>query len=242
MLYIGRQRIGKVNIPLIVRGLEGLNREVSSQGVYEIPVDDFTFTLPSNATDVGDYAIYYAFYGCTSLISVDLSSLTAVSGMSAIREAFYSCTRLTSADLSNLIVISTQYAMYYTFYGCTSLTSVDLSSLTTISGQNAMQYAFSGCTGLTSVDLSSLTNISGSYVMSRAFYKCTSLTSLSFPALTSTSFGSYANQFSYMLQGVTGCTVHFPSNLQSVIGRWNDVTAGFGGTNTTVSFDLPATT
>ena len=44
-----------------------------------------------------------------------------------------------------------------------------------------------------------------------------------------------------MLQGVTGCTVHFPSNLQSVIGSWSDVTAGFGGTNTTVLYDLPAT-
>jgi hypothetical protein len=44
-----------------------------------------------------------------------------------------------------------------------------------------------------------------------------------------------------MLPGVTGCTVHFPSNLQSVIGSWADVTEGFGGTNTTVLFDLPAT-
>ena len=44
-----------------------------------------------------------------------------------------------------------------------------------------------------------------------------------------------------MLQGVSGCTVHFPSNLQSVIGSWSDVTNGFGGTNTTVLFDLPST-
>ena len=45
-----------------------------------------------------------------------------------------------------------------------------------------------------------------------------------------------------MLRGVTGCTVHFPSNLEAVIGSWSDVTNGFGGTNTTVLFDLPATT
>jgi hypothetical protein len=64
---------------------------------------------------------------------------------------------------------------------------------------------------------------------------------MSFPALTSTSFGSYTNQFNNMLRMVTGCTVHFPSNLQSVIGSWSDITAGFGGTNTVVSFDLPAT-
>ena len=139
----------------------GIPREVSSTGVYQMPTQSFTFKLPSNATDIGENAMYYAFYGCTGL------------------------------------------------------TSVDLSSLTTISGVYAMQYAFRSCTGLTNI---------------------------SFPALTSTGFGSYTNQFNNMLRGVTGCTVHFPSNLQSVIGSWSDVTNGFGGTNTTVLFDLPATT
>ena len=105
-----------------------------------------------------------------------------------------------------------------------------------------MSYAFYGCTGLTSVDLSSLTTINGSYAMYGVFRACTSLTNISFPALTSTGFGSYTNQFKYMVRGVKGCTVHFPSNLQSVIGSWSDVTNGFDGTNTTVLFDLPATT
>ena len=82
----------------------------------------------------------------------------------------------------------------------------------------------------------------GVYAMQYAFQSCTGLTNISFPALTSTGFGSYTNQFNDMLQGVTGCTVHFPSNLQSVIGSWSGVTNGFGGTNTTVLFDLPATT
>lgn len=75
----------------------------------------------------------------------------------------------------------------------------------------------------------------------RGFMNCPNLQSVSFPALTSQSFGEYTNQFNQMLQGVTGCTVHFPSNLQSVIGSWSDVTSGFGGTDTTVLFDLPAT-
>jgi len=44
-----------------------------------------------------------------------------------------------------------------------------------------------------------------------------------------------------MLSGCSNVTVHFPSNLQSVIGSWYDVQNGFGGTNTTVLFDLPAT-
>jgi len=192
-----------------------INREVVN-GVYQAPTTSFTFSLPSNATDLGNYVMQYAFQGCTGLTSVDLSNLTTVSGSNAMTSAFYGCTGLTG--------------------------TLDLSSLTTISGYQAMIYAFQGCTGLTSVDLSNLTTVSGNSAMNQAFSGCTKLTTLSFPSLISTGFGSYKDQFGSMLSGVTGCTVHFPSNLQSVIGSWSSVTSGFGGTNTTVLFDLPATT
>ena len=169
-------------------GNAGIVREISPQGVYKMPSTSFTFTLPSEAINVGDYGLYFAFQNCAGLTSVDLSDLTTISG----------------------------------YYG--------------------MSYAFYDCKGLTSVDLSNLTTVRGYYGMSNAFQNCTSLQVLSFPSLTSTSFGSYTNQFSNMLSGVTGCTVHFPSNLQAVIGSWSSVTSGFGGTNTTVLFDLRATT
>ena len=104
-----------------------------------------------------------------------------------------------------------------------------------------LRYAFYGCTNLTSTGLNNVTSI-GMRGLRYAFYGCTSLTSISFPSLNSNSFGSATDQFENMLQGVTGCTVHFPSNLESVIGDWSDVTQGFGGYNTTVLFDLPATT
>jgi hypothetical protein len=108
--------------------------------------------------------------------------------------------------------------------------------------------AFRQCSLLSEVDMSTVDSmplanaLGGSAATGGAFAYCTSLQTLSFPALKSTSFGSYTSQFNYMLRGVTGCTVHFPSNLQSVISSWNSVTTGFGGTNTTVLFDLPATT
>jgi len=268
----GYTGLGEVLVNVPSSGI-GITREVSSRGVYQIPNSPFTFTLPNNAIDVGDYALQQAFYngffltsvdlsslisisgnsamqqafsGCNKLTSIDLSGLTTVSGTEGMQEAFKNCLSLISVDLSSLTTISGSYAMQQVFLGCSKLTSIDLSGLTTISGDYAMNQAFSYCTQLTSVDLSSLTDISGTSVMSRqmnwAFSNCTSLATLSFPALTSTSFGSYTTQFSDMLRGVTGCTVHFPSNLQSVIGSWPDVTAGFGGTNTTVLFDLPATT
>ena len=240
MLYIGSQKIGKVNIPLGLRELQGFDREVSAQGVYQMPTTSFTFSFPNNAIDVGQNSMYSAFYNCTGLTSVDLSSLTTISGSEAMHTAFYGCTGLTSVDLSNLATISGNLAMYDAFFGCTGLISVNLSSLTTISGDYAMYQAFRDCTGLTSVSFPSLTNMSG-YAMLYTFRSCTSIASISFPALTSTSFGSYNTQFNNMLYGVTGCTVHFPSNLQSVIGSWSDVTAGFGGTDTTVLWDLPST-
>jgi uncharacterized ParB-like nuclease family protein len=186
------------------------------------------------------YAMQRAFIA-SQLETIDLSSLTTVSGNQAMYYAFLNCKGLTSVDLSNLTTISGGSAMQQAFSGCTKLTSVDLSSLTTVSGTKAMNNAFSGCTKLTSVDLSSLTTVSGGGAFQNAF-AVSSLTSLSFPALTSTSFGNYTDQFNLMLRQVTGCTVHFPSNLQSVIGSWTSVTSGFGGTNTTVLFDLPATT
>ena len=247
----------------------GPNREISAQGVYQIPANSFTFTLPQSATDIGTRAMYYAFENCTGVTSANLSSLITLSGESAMYMAFYGCSNLISVDLSNLVSITAQGAMYLAFKYCeslisvnlsnlttlssvnsmnsafdgTALSNVDLSSLTTVSGSGALRCAFYNCESLTSVDLSSLTTLSGSGALIYAFRGCTSLSSLSFPSLNSNSFGSiYTNQFENMLSGVTGCTVHFPSNLQSVIGSWSDVTNGFGGTNTTVLFDLPATT
>ena len=271
-----------------------LPREVKN-GVYQQMSESFTFSVPSTATDLGYKVLYFAFDGCTSLTSVDLLSLTAVSGNYALAYSFNGCTSLTSANLSSLTTISGSYALYYVFNGCISLTSADLSSLTTVSGDYGLSSTFYGCTGLASLSFPSLTTVSGNYALNeifrnctsltsvsfpelvsltshRAFYGafngthitsisfpklttlsgtqclqyafsyCTSLASVSFPALTSSSFSTATSQFNLMLNAVTGCTVHFPSNLQSAIGSWSDVTAGFGGTNTTVLFDLPATT
>lgn len=93
---------------------------------------------------------------------------------------------------------------------------------------------------ITTANFPSLTKL-GFQALYKGFMSCPNLQSVSFPALTSQSFGNYTNQFNNMLEKLTGCTVHFPSNLESVIGSWSDVTNGFGGTDTIVLFDLPAT-
>lgn len=224
------------NIPSGGGGL-GIPREVNANGVYGMPTQTLTFSLPSNATNVANYALGYAFSDCKYLTSADLSSLTTVSGASAFHTAFYGCSRLTSVNLSSLTTVSGVSAFRNAF-GFSGLASVDFSSLTTVSGSSVFETAFNYCTSLTSIDFSSLATVNGAHAFDGAFNNCTSLTSLSFPALTASSFGSYTNQFNSMLTGVTGCTVHFPAAIQSTIGNWTSVQNGFGGTNTTVLFDL----
>lgn len=200
--------------------------------------------LSSLSQVTGQYCCQYMFKDCKYITSVDLSSLN-LSGnnanSSACKEMFRGCIRLTSVDLSSLTDIDKAYGCSNMFDTCTALTSIDLSSLKSITQYQPAYQMFIYCSALTSVDLSGLETLTGSQALSRMFTACTSLQTLSFPALKTTSFGSLTNQFNNMLIGVTGCTVHFPSNLQAVIGSWADVTAGFGGTNTTVLFDLPAT-
>lgn len=199
-----------------------------------------TVNMSSLQSAAAAYGCQYMFQNCTGLVSFDLSSLETIgSNTSACSNMFEGCTGLTTANLGALKTISAA-AVGGMFKGCTGITSINLSSLTTISAQYACDWMFQGCTGLTSAVLHSLTSIKAKECC--VFFRdCTNLTSVSFPSLTPSSFGSYDNQFRNMLNGVTGCTVHFPSNIQSTISSWSDVTGGFGGTNTTVLFDLPAT-
>lgn len=118
------------------------------------------------------------------------------------------------------------------------ITSVDLSALTTINDAG-LSSAFAG-NQITSVDLPALTTV-GSYGMGYAFGN-NPIQTIYFRALNSNSFvAGDETAFDDMLSGDENVTVHFPSNLQSVIGGWQSVIDGFGGENTTVLFDLPAT-
>lgn len=197
--------------------------------------------LGSLSTASGGSACKGMFTGCVNLTNINMSSIIIVNGSAACNGMFYGCTGLTSVDMSSLTTVSGSNGSQYMFRDCSGLISVDLSSLTIISGSNGCQYMFLGCSSLSNVNLSSLTTLTGASSANLMFENCTSLTSLSFPSLTTTSFGSRTNQFDNMVRGVTGCTVHFPSNIQATIGSWASVTGGFGGTNTTVLFDLPAT-
>ena len=98
-----------------------------------------------------------------------------------------------------------------------------------------------GCTSLRTVDFKSIKKLTGNACLHYAFQN-SGIRTLYFRELNNVSFGAYTNQLNQMLNGCSNVTVHFPENLEATIGNWTDVTNGFSGTNTTVLFDLPATT
>lgn len=192
----------------------------------------------------GGNALYRAFGddggGMPSLTTVSFPKLVTVSGVYAMSSCFEKQRALTSLAFPELVTISGRQSMWNLCYYCPNLTSISFPKLATISGEEALEYAFYSC-GFTNVEFPMLSSLTGKLCLEGLFYHCNSLQSVSFPALTSNSFGSYTDQFNSMLSGCSDVTVHFPSNLQSVIGSWTSVQNGFGGTNTTVLFDLTAT-
>lgn len=195
----------------------------------------------------------------SGLTSVDLSNLTNVAGRELFTETFSNCLNLTTVVLgltsigpSSGSTYATNATFNKTFYGCTALVNVDVSKLEKLEGTQTsssgatLKSMFAGCTALRKISFDSLSEIPHRYCFSYTFGGCQNL-HIYFPSFNPTTFGSYVNALDNMLYNATDeipsldCTVHFPSNMQSVIGSWSSVTSGFGGTNTTVLWDLPAT-
>lgn len=256
-------------IPSVVSGIP---RGVDNNGVYGYLTTPFAFALPPTATSVADSMLMNAFKNCTTITSVDLSSLTQISNTDSMKSFCEGCTNLTSVDLSNLTTVSGSGGMDRAFYGTNITGTLDLSSLQTLSG-TSFTNAFGDCPNISSIDLSSLTTLAFGVSMNGTFslsanptttlplasVTFTSLASISgtapmrnifarrdgleifFPAFNSNTFGQMTTYLDNIVNGAAGCTVHFPSNMQAIIGNWSSVLNGFGGTNTTVLFDLPAT-
>ena len=243
--------------------------DVDANGVYQAPNEDINLVF-NGVVSLSDECFKYAFASNKKIKSVrfpDLEKFKADSqvGYANFQYAFQNCTSLTSVSFDIIETLNVNDSFLYAFQNCSNLTNVSFPKVKVITGTlgnnpfemcgitsnpfpnveelgyRSLRYCFFRCNGLTSVSFDKLKSLEYQQSLQQAFGYCSSLTSLSFPALKSTSFSSSTNQFNNMLSGCTGVTVHFPSNLQSVIGSWSDVTNGFGGTNTTVLYDLPAT-
>lgn len=180
------------NLPTAINSISaqdiGVPRVIVN-GVYRMPTQDFTYTLPDGVTDLGNFALSNAFRNCSTLKGIDINDLTTISGNTAMQYAFLGCSGLTSVDLSGITTISGSDALSNTFYGCTNLVSADLSGLTTATGQNSLNRIFYNCTNLESVSFSNLmvigdqnANVTNYAQFSYAFYG-TKITTLTFPKL-----------------------------------------------------------
>ena len=146
---------------------------------------DRSITEYSNGSieTIGDYA----FYHCSSLLSVDLPAATSIGG-----SAFDSCTSLTTVDLPAATSIGGS-----AFAACISLATVVMPAATSI-GANAFYY----CDKLTTVDLPMATSI-GAYVWS----SCSTLKAL---IIRTGQVCSLASGLGY---GIDSCYIYVPRAL-----------------------------
>ena len=157
--------------------------------------------------------------------------------INAYCRGFYSA-KFTKVSFPKLKRLKGMYAEIY-YYDLREVTSVDFSSLEEIERSlwdSDYKIRLAYFYKLTTLSFPKLSKLQG-----KIKFEYAGLTNLYFNSLKSDSFGSYTNVFNNMLQGVTGCTVHFPSNLEEKLSTWSDVTAGFGGTDTIILFDLEPT-
>lgn len=148
-----------------------------------------SLTIGGNATQV------YAFYGCTSLSSVNFTSPSKVK---TVRDsAFKDCTSLTSINLPQTVETIGANA----FYGCTGLASISLPEKLTVIDQST----FYGCKALSSVHVGA--NVSEIRV--NAFYNCTSLSDINFPEGLTT-----IGQLAFWKTGSISPT--FPTSLKTI--------------------------
>lgn len=218
-----------------------------SESSIEYVVDSYSkvkrggtsFKSPAGGTDVTERAFAYAFFGDSTIKSVDFSALTTITAPNAFQYALADCPSLETVDFRNLTTIGSgaTSVFNYAFRNCTSLKSVRFDSLQTISKSQPFAYAFQGCAELEEITFPALSSMTTSRALYIAFLACASLKNIYFPAVTTSTFGSYKDQFENMISNVTGCTLHFPAGTESAVSVLNGY-PNFGGTNTVVLFDL----
>ena len=161
-----------INRSLITGSVTGI--DLSQSGVTTIDDSAFYGCTSLQTVDMGSVTNIgsSAFDSCYSLQTVDMGSVTSIGGF-----AFYRCTSLQTVDMGSVETIGE-----YAFLGCASLQTVDMGSATSIG-----KYAFASCTNLQTVDMDSVETIGAG-----AFQSCTNLTNVDMGSVET--IGDYAFQ------------------------------------------------
>lgn len=187
------------------------------------------------------YALCGAYYLCNTVTTVpDLSNVEEINGTSCLFHAFDGCKNMLGyVDLNKVTNISGGNVCEGVFTNCKKITGCGFKNLVSMSGiRGGLCNAFAGCNNFnTEVKFQSLEQLGGGTTQRLLInaFSYTQIPSIWFYALTTP---GHNNNFENMLQGVTGCAAHFPMAVQSTMSSWTNVTNGFGGTNTTVLFDI----
>ena len=225
-----------------------------SYGNYYIMEDDSIMPVYFDSLNMGGSAISDVIFtdGVTDMnysgscgyriitIHGDYSKSSVSFG--SINNVVLSTSGISNLSIKKIVYKSVTGKFDARYEGILNVVGTSASTLTTIDISNATSiYLRGACIGLTALQevrmdkAENITITRGSAVIGGTF-KNTAVTELRFPALKTTS----TIEIQYMLSSVDGCTVHFPSNLESRIQGLTGY-PNFGGTNTTILFDLPAT-
>ena len=151
---------------------------------------DKQYVIPSSVTSIENSA----FYGCSSLTSIEIPSSVTSIGSSA----FQYCSSLTSIKIPSSVTSIGSSAFQY----CSSLTRIKIPSGVTSIGSNAFQY----CSNLTSIEIQSSVTSIGNFT----FQDCRSLTNIEIPSSV-TSIGNSA------FEGCSSLTsIEIPSSVTSI--------------------------
>ncbi len=189
--------------------------EISNSTIKEIAKaiseKDSTIRIALDLSDTTDLSTIEqnAFYGCTSLTSIELpSSVTLIVG-----SAFHGCKNLASIEIPDGVT----YIGSSAFYGCENLASIEIPDGVTYIGYDT----FYGCHSLTRIVIpDSVTSIGSS-----AFFQCNELTSIVIPDSV-TYIGKYAFVSCFSLKSIvipSGVTsigdyvFNFCPNLKSIV-------------------------
>ena len=177
---------------LIDSGLK--DKTDSTKTLYNLYiVSDAPIFAPSDCSSIFSFANYENGNFKSNLAQINFNNCFNTSKVTNMYGMFLSCSSLTSLDLSSLNT-SNLTNMSSMFMGCSSLTSLDLSSLNT-SKVTLMFNVFNECKSLISLDLSNFntTNVTN---INQIFNKCSSLSSLNLSSFNTSNVTNMSNMFS----------------------------------------------
>lgn len=197
--------------------------------------------------DVGSNSIGEIYYGNDTISEVYYGNDLVWSGTEPVNYIFRdidSDGNLTLAtgvleNADNITKIA-PYGLAYAFYSSTGITGdVVFNNLTTID-VGGLIYAFGFNANIQSVRFPKLIEIKTGAFMD-TFDQANS-TVFYFNAFTSDkAYDNVTNMNNMITVNSRNCIIHFPSNLQALLENHPNITSGFNGRNTTILFDLPAT-